>query len=188
MLINFLFLFLTVLSLSFSRRSVGICKLTNKCIGEYDSFIYSEKCEYKTECKGKHSQQCNNKYCSAKKEICDRTFHRIDLFGYISNENILKKMFTIDDCPTDYSFQSKDVCINGKNCQVRIIFFKKINTIKIRCQCPKTHTFECGIHFCTIDNKVCNALNQHVNRSIGFSNCLNGQKTFEKRNILPIRF
>jgi hypothetical protein len=169
----FLYLYLSVVN---CRKSSEICKLTNKCT--------AEKCEYQKECKGKFSQKCNAKYCSVKKEHCNKILNKIFWFGFFMNERFYP---TIDECPTGYFFQSNHVCISEKNCTVNFILRGKTNTIKIRCPCPITHKYECGFHYCTINNVACSALD-HINRTVGFNKCLNGDKKFEREIIFPLRF
>ena len=84
------------------------------------------------------------------------------------------------ECPSEYSFQLEDVCVSGMNCKVNVPRLNMVNT-PIRCPCPETHSFQCGLNGCTINDVACDALRIRIRKEekVNFNKCLNGNKKFE---------
>ena len=181
-----IFLITFLIHTSLSNEIHGLCRLRKEqiCTGRYDSFKYIETCEEKSSCNGNFNKQCGKNYCLASRENCQKYFQPFNFFGTIKTRLVSKRTEKLGYCPSDYIFHSKDVCTNGKNCKVNVFHVKQ--KIHIRCHCPRSHSFECGHHYCTINNRACDAL-KHLNKSVHFKSCHNGEKVIHE-NVKIFKF
>ena len=176
--LKILLLLSVLMHASVSKGLSELCKMKKEliCTGHYDAFKYREICTEQSGCIGKFNKQCSPNYCSIRKN-CHRYFQTFNLFGVIQSRYISERT---NDCPSDNVFQPNDACKNGRNCKLNVSHVKQNRTIPMRCHCPESHSFECGHHFCTINNKACETL-KHLDKALNFKSCHNSGQTMYKR-------
>jgi hypothetical protein len=164
-----------LISASFKARSGHFCKISQKtCKGKYGySYKFRESCESE-KCSGRLGKQCTKEYCSIKEENCILFYLQLDI-KLASIQNLIDR---IRDCPDNFKFHSKNVCLNEDNCKIRDLMNRKAKNI--RCLCPKSNSYECGAHLCTVDKRTCE-IQKNLKIPMKFNHCLNGNKTFSNR-------
>ena len=146
------------------------CKLSGHiCTGKYERlFMYSKSCESKR-CVAPFIKECPGGYCSKHNDDC-----------HLLSPDSLD---SIRNCKQSYHFHPKDVCVNEMGCLMINPLNKNNQLVNIRCRCPKSHSFECGLNFCSVNSMVCNALVNHSFKLVAKQTCLNGNKLFGMKSI-----
>ena len=151
----------------------------------------------KKECYGKHNLSCNNIVCGKNQLYCQsfNYFSSVQnlpgfekYFFYFKNKfNLFKRL--IKDCPKpqEYKWNSKDVCLNTKDCEnsnnmLATIWSKQ--TTSIECKCSGKYKQRCNSDYCASDKRACNGLKE-VLQNAGISKC---NETISITKYFKIRF
>jgi hypothetical protein len=161
---NFIIIITTLfIKLIASLHHTDFCYTSDtECVGYYSAKnFYETKCVNK--CPKNYGYKCDDEFCSVNKDKCIKYKKRSNiLIGYfhINFRNNVKK------CHIDsFRLKPNDFCLNtNTNCLENHYVWtgKNLKVIKKKVNCPclnGNNSFVCGQDFCTLNSKVCSALN-----------------------------
>jgi hypothetical protein len=169
------FLLIILLSTGSAFDLKNYCRRTLlKCHKSFNSkFEHNNNCE-NLNCHGEYNFSCSE-ICSKTKKDCEDFQNHLSKKHYISEINKCPKI-----AHSLCSLEEKE-CFVEKNS----LWFRSRAYKKIKCPCPKEHSYECGLKYCASDSDTCRKLKR---KNIPFEKiqmkpCHNDQKKSMNRNF-----
>lgn len=126
-----------------------------------DAFCYKKK---ELDCDGTHSLKCVDIYCTKDQKSCKNIimFTSVKFIKqgfYKQRYELFKKQIRNCSQSIKYKWNSKDVCLNAKNCiKPSIHRLWSIQMIPIECKCTGKHSFRCNGNYCALNKQACDGL------------------------------
>lgn len=161
---NFIIIITSLLiKLITSLNHTDFCySLDKECVGHYSAKnVYQRECI--TKCPKNYAYKCDDEFCAVNKDKCIKYKKRSNsLFGYFR----INFRANVKKCHIDsFRLKPNDFCLNNnKNCLENLYVWTsksiKIKKLNVNCPCLNgNNSFVCGQDFCTLNSKVCSALN-----------------------------